>query len=135
MAAGFLAAALYMRVAGLIVPGIIVGANGLLFQFCVVTGLWDVWSVMWTIEPLSVGVALLLLGGLKKRRGTMLAGLILCAVSGVGLVGTTAIVSMTTLFAGWWLFKLVGPALLVLTGVLVLVFGLTRNVEPAPKPR
>jgi hypothetical protein len=47
LALGFLFAAIYARRIWLIVPAIIVGLNGVLFQFCALTGFWEVWSVLW----------------------------------------------------------------------------------------
>lgn len=132
VAAGFIAAAIHMQVIWLLIPATIIGANGVLFQFCAITGMWDVWAVMWTIEPLSVGVALLGIGARKHIGGLMLAGLILCAISGVGLIGMVAIVSMSAMWASWWLFKLVGPGLLILTGVMFLMWSLFRQIA-APK--
>ena len=41
VAAGFIAAAIHMRVIWLCIPAFIIGANGLLFQFCAITGLWN----------------------------------------------------------------------------------------------
>jgi hypothetical protein len=136
VAAGFIAAAAYMRVIWLCIPAFVIGANGLLFQFCAITGLWDVWAVMWTIEPLSIGLALLFIGARKKIPGLLLAGLILCTLSGVGLIGMMAIVSMSAMFAGWWLFRLAGPALLIFLGALLLVGNATHySFIPKSKPR
>ena len=129
VAAGFVLAAIHMRVIWLLIPAIIVGANGLLFQFCAITGLWDVWAVMWTIEPLSVGLSLLLIGARKRRSGLMSAGLILCLVGGVGLIGMAALLSASWLWFGWsWLFRWIGPAVLILAGGLLLFVGLMRNL-------
>jgi hypothetical protein len=127
VAAGFALAAIYMRVIWLMIPAIIIGANGLLFQFCAITGLWEVWAVMWTIEPLSVGMALLLIGALQRRHGLMTAGLLLCSIGGIGLVGMSAILSVSWL-AGWlWLLRFVVPVLLVLSGTLLLLMSLGRG--------
>jgi hypothetical protein len=127
VAVGFLLAAIYLRVIWLLIPSIIIGANGLLFLFCAVTGLWQVWAVMWTIEPLSVGLALLLIGGLKQRRGLMTAGLLLCVIGGIGLLGMASLMSLAW-FANWvWLFRLLVPAGLVVAGLLILVWSLTRK--------
>jgi hypothetical protein len=127
VAAGFVLAALHMRVIWLLIPAIIIGANGLLFQFCAITGLWDVWAVMWTIEPLSVGVSLLLNGGLRRRPGLMTAGILLCSIGGVGLLGMGAILSVSWIAGWWWLFRLVGPAILILAGAFLLLGGLARH--------
>jgi hypothetical protein len=119
VAVGFALSALYMRVIWLMIPAIIIGANGLVFQFCAITGRWETWALLWTIEPLSVGLSLLVVGAKKRLHRLMLAGLIICGVAGVGLVGMTAI-----LF--WWLIKILGPMILVLSGLALLIWGLVR---------
>jgi hypothetical protein len=116
-----------MRVIWLIIPGFIVGANGLLFLFCAVTGMWDVWALMWTIEPLSVGLALLVIGARKKRPGLMSAGIVLCSIGGVSLLGMAAILSITWV-AGWlWMVRFVFPVALVFGGIVLLLWSLTRR--------
>ena len=131
VALGFLLAAAHLRVIWLIIPAIIIGANGLVLQFCAVTGLWDLWALLWAVEPLSVGVSLLLIGAKKRRPGLTLAGLILCAVGGVALVGMTAVLSLTALFARWWVLKVVGPAILILAGLLLIVSGVAQRWWPS----
>jgi hypothetical protein len=128
VALAFMLAALHMRVIWLMIPAIIIGANGLLFQFCAITGLWQVWAVMWTIEPLSVGMALLLVGARKRRSGLMMAGVLLCGIGGVGLLGMSAVVSTRWLMPGWqWLFRVAGPATLIVVGALLLFGGLAQR--------
>ncbi len=119
VALGFFAAALYMRVIWLLIPGIIIGLNGLVFQFCAVTGLWSWWSVLWIIEPLSVGLALLLIGARRQNSGLTRAGLILCGVSGGGF-------ALMTLILGGWPARLLGAGILILAGVAVLIWGTVR---------
>jgi len=115
VALGFALAALYMRNVWLMIPAIIIGMNGLLFQFCALTGWWEVWAVLWTIEPLSVGLALLFVYFRKRRHGLMVAGMILCGIAAVGLMG------MLGLGPGWWVLNMIGPALLVGIGILLLL--------------
>lgn len=125
-AAGFLLAAVYVRTLWLVVPAIIIGANGLLFFFCAVTNMWDVWSVLWTIEPLSVGLALMVVS-MDRRVSPWLfwAGAITCGLAGLSLVGMTAIIS------DWWLINLSGPVILMLAGFLMLVWDvLQRATSP-----
>ncbi|NIV37763.1 MAG: hypothetical protein GWN58_52620, partial [Anaerolineae bacterium] len=43
LAMGFLFAAIYMRLIWLIIPATIIGLNGMVFQFCAITGLWHWW--------------------------------------------------------------------------------------------
>jgi hypothetical protein len=129
VAAGFLLAAVYMRAIWLLFPAIVVGANGALLQFCAVTGMWESWAVLWAIEPLSVGLAFLLINVRQRARGLFIAGLILCVVAAAGLIGMTAV------FPGWLLVNALGPAILVLAGVLMLAHSLVRRpVSPGPVP-
>ncbi len=127
LALGFLFAAIWMRSIWLLIPAIVVGANGVVFQFCALTGLWRAWAVLWTIEPLAAGLAFLLVGAIKRLGGLFLAGIILCGLAGMGLVG------MTIVGPGWWLIRLAGPVILICVGFLLLVWGVTsRRLVPAP---
>ena len=131
VAAGFALAAVHMRVIWLWIPAIIIGANGLLCQFCAITGLWEVWAAMWTIEPLSVGLSLLLIGARQRRPGLLLAGLILCSLSGFGLMGMLSILSASWVWSGWWwALRLFGPVTLILAGILLLAWGLAHRAAP-----
>ena len=121
VATGFLAAALYMGVVELIIPAIIVGANGLLFQFCAVTGLWGWWSVLWTIEPLSVGLALLIVGIVRHSPALTRIGLVWCAVA------VACFLLMITILVGGGLIRLFPPALLILAGMAVVGWGLLHR--------
>ena len=124
---GLLLAAIWMRTIWLLIPAIVVGANGMVFQFCALTGWWEAWSVLWTVEPLAAGLAFLLIGAVKRLSGLFLAGVILCGLGGLGLVG------MTIALPGWWLIKLAGPVILVGVGFLLLVWGVSpRRLSPAP---
>jgi hypothetical protein len=128
VAAGFLFAAIYMRLIWLLIPAIIIGLNGLVLQFCAITGLWHLWSVLWTIEPLAVGLSLLIVGLGKRVTPLFLAGAALCSLAGIGLVGMTAIT-----LSGGWIFSVIGPAVLILTGLVLLLWGmLPRSSSPRP---
>lgn len=120
LATGFVLAGLYMRNVWFLIPATIIGLNGLVFQFCAITGLWSWWSVLWVVEPLSVGIALLLTGTLAHKRGPVTAGLILCGIAGVGLA------LMVTIVGAWWPVRLLGPALLILAGLAVVGWALAR---------
>jgi hypothetical protein len=121
VASGLLLAAIWMRTVWLLIPAIIVGANGLMFQFCALTGLWRAWAVLWTVEPLAVGLALLLVGAAKRLGGLFLAGIILCGLGGLGLVG------MTLVGPSWWLIRLAGPVVLIGVGFLLFVWGVASH--------
>jgi len=132
VALGFLFAAIKMRVVWLLIPAIIVGANGLLLQFCAITGWWAVWAVAWAIEPLSVGLALLAVNLKQRSAGLMVAGIAVCALAVVGAIESLAIVAMAAIFPVWWLCKFVGPVTLILVGIGLLVWGLVRRAPAAP---
>jgi hypothetical protein len=133
LALGFLFAALYMRVIWLLIPGIIIGLNGLLFQVCAITGWWSVWSVAWTIVPLSVGLALLAVYLKQRSRGLLIGGLVLCGLAGVGLVESLIVVFVSAIVPTGWLWRWMGPVTLILVGALFLILSLLhRRPERSP---
>jgi hypothetical protein len=133
VAGGLLAAAIYMRVIWLIIPAFIIGANGLLMQFCAITGLWNAWAVMWTIEPLSVGLAFLIIGARKRITPLMSVGLGLCGGAGLAALGMMAVVPLRAVSSSWWLIKMAVPVLILGCGALLVVWGLAGRELPQPK--
>jgi hypothetical protein len=131
VALGFLFAAIKMRVIWLLIPTIIIGANGLLLQFCALTGWWAVWAVAWVVEPLSVGLALLAVNLKQRSPGLLAAGVVMCALAVVGAVESLAIIAMATFLPVWWLWKFAGPVILILSGVGLLIWGLVRRAPGA----
>ena len=122
VALGFLFAALGTRQIGLGVPAIIIGLNGLVLQFCAITGFWGAWSFLWAIEPLAVGLVLLMFSLKHDSRPTMIVGISFCAFAAVALISMAVLT-----FTGWWAFRYVGPLMLVAGGVLVLLFGVLKS--------
>lgn len=112
------------QMAGLVVG---VGTTVVLLVLGALQGTLDAWAVLWTIEPLSVGLSLLVVSVVKRSGGLFVAGLILCGLAGVGLIGMTSVVS------AWWLPNLLGPAILILVGFLLLLSSVIRR-SPAPEP-
>ncbi len=127
VALAFFLAALYIRAIGLIVPAIIIAANGLLLQFCAITGWWEIWAVLWPIEPLAVGLALLALWARYRSRGLFLAACIL------GGFAASMLLMMTAIFSTWSPLGMVGPVVLVVVGALLLLAGLVQR-RPADTP-
>ena len=128
VAAGFFIAALYMRNIWLVIPAIIIGLNGLVLQFCAISGLWEWWAVLWTIEPLAVGLSLLVVSISKHSSALFVVGIVLCSLAGLGFVGMTALT-----FTSWQAFNWIGPAMLVLSGLALLGWGILPR-SSAPKP-
>jgi hypothetical protein len=122
LALGFLFAAIYMRVTWLLIPAIIVGLNGIVFQFCALTGLWEAWVVLWAIEPLAVGLSLLAVGARARSSRLLKAGLIVCGLAGAGLIGMTVILSAAAFLPELWLINLLGPTVVILIGLSMVVF-------------
>ncbi|MEJ2736345.1 MAG: hypothetical protein P8189_22720 [Anaerolineae bacterium] len=122
LAMGFLFAAVNMRLIWLLIPATIIGLNGLVFQFCAITGLWHWWSVLWVIEPLSVGLPLLVIGMRRDIAGLRTAGLILSGLA-------AALFMLMLIVLGAWLpLGLIGPGLLILVGLLAVGWGLLRSM-------
>jgi hypothetical protein len=127
LALGFLFAAIYMRLVWLVIPAIIIGLNGLVLQFCALTGLWELWSVLWTVEPLAVGASLLAVSFKNRSVGLFVAGLILCGLAGAGLLMMTGILAASVLWSGVWLVNVLGPIILILVGVLLIIWNALRR--------
>ncbi len=114
LAFGFVLAAIFMRLPALAIPAFILGANGILLVFCNLTGLWQAWVLLWPIEPLSVGLGLLVLAFFKKSSGTRVAAVVLFFVAGAGFFA----MSFISIFNAT-ILRLGAPLMLVLTGILL----------------
>jgi hypothetical protein len=128
LAAGFCAPPFiwsrYRRgLAGLIIPGVILLTLGLIFVYNTQAPDWGVWAYAWTLIPAGVGLSLALaawVGGWGQE--TAAVGLWMLVIS----AGVFAL--LATLFGSHNL-KLIGPALLILAGLLILVRGIIRNTR------
>jgi hypothetical protein len=113
---------------GLAVPGTIFLANALIFFYNAISGNWDAWAYLWTLEPLAVGLGLYAtwLVGLRQR-GLLLGGHVL---SLIGLV----LFAIFGLIFGNALARIVAPFVLIGLGVLLLLRGLVGRSGPrAPR--
>jgi hypothetical protein len=125
LALGFALAAIFMRVAGLAIPAIIIGVNGLVLAFCNLTGLWAAWALLWPVEPLSVGLGLLVVGFVNRSAGAKLAGMILTGIAGAGFF----IASFISVFNDSVL-RFAVPAMLVLSGLILVGAQWFKREEP-----
>lgn len=126
LALGFLSAAVFMRNVWLLIPATIIGGNGLLFLFSSLTGWWGTWAILWTLEPLIVGLALLIASA-GHRRELITAGLILSSISFIFFS------IMTLALSGW--VSVLGAVLLIVCGTGLLFSGrfIRRDALPAEK--
>ena len=125
LAVGFLVTAVFVRNLWLLIPAIVIGMNGLIFQFCAITGLWDWWTILWTLEPFAVGLALLAASGGTRPR-LIRAGMIVC-VAAVGFFSL-----MSFVLSGW--VSVVGAVLLILAGAGLIAHGRTQLVLKEKSP-
>jgi len=125
LAVGFALAAIFMRVAGLAIPAVIIGINGLMLAFCNLTGLWVTWAILWPIEPLAVGLGLLIVGVANRSAGAKLAGLILTGIAGAGFF----IASFINVYNGT-ILRFAVPALLIFSGIIVVLAQWLKRPEP-----
>jgi hypothetical protein len=115
LAVGFSLAAIFMRVVGLAIPAVIIGVNGLMLAFCNLTGLWESWAILWPIEPLAIGLGLLIVGVVNRSSGAKLAGLILTGIAGAGFF----IASFISVYNDTFL-RFAVPGMLLVCGVIIL---------------
>jgi hypothetical protein len=124
VALGFLLAAIYAREAWLLVPAIFIGVNGGLFLFNMWYGQWYLWKVLWILQPLSLGLALLLVGVIKHSGVTLGFGIALSGLSIFCSALMSPIFRDTAPLAG----SLGAVTLIAMGGALLL-----WNVRRAPK--
>lgn len=122
--------AAFLRVPWLMIPASVVGMTGLVLQFCAVTGYWSSWAVLWTVEPFSVGLPLLVIGLAKRIEGVKLAGIILCGLAGVAFAGMSSF-----LVTSLWITRLIGPALVLGLGILLVVMALGKRSAGNDSPK
>jgi len=127
LAVGFALAAIFMRVAGLAIPALIIGLNGLVLAFCNLTGLWTAWAILWPIEPLAVGLGLLIVGVINQSSGAKVAGLILTGVAGAGFF----IASFISMF-NHTILRFAGPGMLILSGLILVSAQWLKRPESEP---
>jgi hypothetical protein len=129
VALGFLLAGLRSKRLSLLIPAILIGANGFVLQFCAATGWWRAWAFLWAVEPVALGISLLLLNTRKHSRGKLTAGLVLCAIGAVGLFESLALYSLAALRPLWRLLRWLTPAGLIIVGLAVIVWAIGHR-EP-----
>ncbi len=130
VAAGFLLAGLRMRSIWPILPAILIGLNAVVLQFCALTGLWQSWAVLWSIEPLAIGLCLLLIAVKKHSSALLIISLVICGFAGVAFTSGAAI-----FLYHWQPLRLSLPLSLIAIGAVVLLFGLLRpRHEPDRRP-
>jgi hypothetical protein len=127
LAAGFIALALYQRNAWIVIPAIYIGLNGLVLQFCALTGWWASWAALWTVEPLAVGLTLLLTAAKTRSTATFVVGVVFCALSGAALATMMALVSGVGRLAGMF-----SAASLIFVGLAIIGWNLFSVRRPAP---
>ena len=124
LALGFALAAIFMRVAGLAIPAVIIGVNGLMLAFCNLTGLWSAWAILWPIEPPAIGLGLLIVGVFNRSAGVKLAGMILTGIAGAGFF----IASFISVLNGS-LLRFAAPGLLILSGLILVSAQWLKRVD------
>jgi hypothetical protein len=127
LALGFAFAAIFTRSPGLGVPAILIGLNGVVLQFCAITGWWGIWSFIWVIEPLAVGLSLLLLSLRGRKQGLFMAGMLFCGFAAVAFATSTSLA-----ITGWWPLRFLGPVVLIVVGLAFLFWSFVpRRTLPA----
>jgi hypothetical protein len=125
LATGFMFALWRLKIIWMLIPTFVLGTIGLLLQYCALTGNWSIWAVFWSAVPLSVGLALLCINIQKKVTGLLIAGTVLCCFAGIAMFGMSMIIPSSS-----WI-KLVGPSLLLFTGLFLLFNNLKGQPQVA----
>lgn len=112
--------------AALWIPGIMLLVLSLIFFYNVATGDWSSWGFLWILLPTAAGVGLSLAAFIGKwGQPVVWVGLAL-AISGL------IIFSLFAFIFGDRLLQAIGPAGLIVLGVLVLMGAFRRRKIPSP---
>jgi hypothetical protein len=122
----FVMMGIFMRIVWMAIPASIIGLNGLALLACTLTGHWELWVVLWTVQPLSLGLAFLFIG---LRQHTPFFTLLGLSFSGFALAMATII--SVTVFSDWWLMGLIWPAMLILCGGILVVLAISHRATAA----
>lgn len=115
------------RIAGLAMPATIITVNGLLLLYQSLSGDWGSWAYLWALEPLSVGVGLLMIYALGPRDQGLLVG-----AGIVGGIGLALLVIFGAIFSPVLRYLL--PALLIVAGLLMFLRAARqRDLEDSPQ--
>jgi hypothetical protein len=129
VALGFIFFAIYSRNIWLLIPALYIGANGAVLQFCALTGWWASWAVLWTVEPLCVGLMMLLIAFKSRSVVVMTVGLVISAFS------LLAAASMSTLLVEnnlWQFASSMGAVCFILAGSGLLLLGGKKSAGKMP---
>lgn len=132
VALGFLFAGIKLRVVWLVIPAALVGLNGIVLQFCALTGWWAAWSVLWTVEPLAFGLAFLIISLVRRSPVFLALGLGFAGFAGVAFLGMLGIMVGFHVSGGiLTLLNMAWPGMLIMLGAFILLLGLVRRPTPA----
>ncbi len=124
---GLLLLGIWLRVVWMVIPAFLVLGNGLVLQLCALTGQWHLWGALWTIEPLALGLAFLVVGLFNRSKVFIILGL---SFTGFAILAFALMVMIG--LSATWLLAIVGPALLVAAGLAVLAFGFWPRQQANP---
>ncbi len=122
LAVGFLLAMVFTRNIWLGIPTILIGANALVLTFCSLTGLWSWWAVLWTVEPLALGLVFFLIAYQTRSAVLLVLGLVASGFAAFAFMMMSGI----AIFGGW-IFRLSVPALMILLGLALLSWSVVRR--------
>ncbi len=123
-ALGLALGAIFIRVIWLMIPALIVGFVGLALQFTALTGFWATWAVLWTLVPLALGVAFLIIGIKEHRETLTTVGMGFCGFAGLAFAGLS-IYPVGLKFA-----NLIAPAIVILMGAMLIAIAFLKKNKP-----
>lgn len=118
------------RVAGLVVPGSIIGGIGLTLLFQSVSGHWASWAYAWALVPVWVGIGNMLMGQLLDQPKSVADG---CKTIRVGLIMFLIAGTFFELFinlSGTWLGR-TGWSILLVVSFIVWLNSRRRAAVPS----
>lgn len=120
---GFLLAAIFIRVIWLLIPALIITFVGGSLAFTTLTGLWSTWSFLWTVVPLALGLAFIIIGLNEQKTALTIVGASFAGFAGV------AFASLSVSETGWDFVNLIAPGFVILMGLFILAIGFVKRKQ------
>lgn len=119
----------------LAVPGVLLATLGLVLGLQAATGRFATWAYAWGLIPASVGVGRWLQGAIEHDAEQRREGVRLAAIGGALFVGFGLYFEVIVFggLADSWLVRVVGPVLLIVSG-LALMYLRASRLREGPRP-
>ena len=123
------------KTAGLAVPGAMITGTGAILFYQNLTGHWESWAYIWTLYPVFLGMALVLIGRRTDNRSTFEVGNGFVKWGSIGFIGLWILFEFFLFGGQSALMNILLPLALIGAGALLLLRSRTPEHATMEKPK